>query len=199
MDRGKTRFVSVVAVAGTLIACGGASSSSSSDGSLSLLDGTWACTIDGQGPPVTLQTHSSCTQLGTAAEGDKGDWLTCHDYISGNAGTPGDCWAAVTSGTISVSADGNTLTISETGEDPPDAGTLEAFNATCMRTAPSQVRCSSDGGVIRATDDASEGDDAGSTQPAPECTQGADCGGCARCQSGVCIFCPIGDLGICTC
>lgn len=59
--------------------------------------------------------------------------------------------------------------------------------------------CPSVGGAIQATDDAGEGNDAGSSQPLPECYQGADCGGCARCESGRCYFCPIGDLGICTC
>jgi hypothetical protein len=147
-----------------------------------------------------LETYSHCTWLDTIADGTESDWLTCDDAISGNTGTPTSCFATVTMGTLSVSADGNTLTISEVGQDPPDAGATQTFNATCMRTAPSQVRCSSDGGVIQEThDEAGRGDDAGITQPLPECTQGADCGGCARCQSGVCIFCPIGTLGICTC
>jgi hypothetical protein len=204
MDRFKTRFVSGVALAGVLMACGGASSSASpasSDGTLSPFDGTWACTVNGQGQPVTLETYSHCTWLSSFAAGtEAADWLSCDDAISGKAATPTRCDAAVTMGTISVSADGNTLTISETGEDPPDAGATQTFNATCMRTAPSQVRCSSDGGVIRAAaEDASEGDDAGVTQPPPECTGNQDCGGCARCQSGRCYVCPIGDLGICTC
>lgn len=72
--------------------------------------------------------------------------------ISGNAGTPANCDAAITMGAISVSADGNTLTLGETGEDPPDSGALQTFNATCTRTEPSMIRCSSDGRVISAPD-----------------------------------------------
>jgi hypothetical protein len=188
MDKGKTRFVSGITLAGALMACGGASSGSSPDDSVSLLDGTWTCTIDGQDQPVTLVTSSSCTQLETSGGGSEADWLQCYDDISGNAVTHIDCDAAITAGTISVSADGNTLSISETGHDPPDAGAIQSFNATCVRTEPSLARCSADGGLIQPTHDASQGEDAGVTPPRPECVLAGDCGGdCARCQSGVCI------------
>jgi hypothetical protein len=194
----KIRFawplVSVAAAAG----CAGTSAGGSSEAPLSLLDGTWACTVEGQGEQVTLETFSYCTRLETQAEGKDADWLSCAYEISGNTGIPTICGAAVTMGTISVSADGDTLTISETGEDPPDAGTIQTFNATCARTAPPMARCGPDGGVMRSTGSGSGGEEAGSTTPPPQCT-GSTCGGCSRCENGVCVFCPVGDLGICTC
>jgi len=199
MKHGKWRFVSVVVPAGAVAACAGASSGGAANAPLSLLDGTWACTVDGQGPPVTLETFSYCTRLETYAAGKEADWLTCAYAISGNAGTPVSCGAAVTTGTISVSADGDTLSISETGEDPPDAGTIQTFDATCTRTAPSMVRCGPDGGVTEAIEGGSGGDEGGSAKPPPQCTGNSDCTGCSRCESGVCYVCPIGDLGVCTC
>ncbi|MGO9839545.1 MAG: hypothetical protein ACLP1X_35655 [Polyangiaceae bacterium] len=88
MKPGKTRFGSVVVLTGAAAACASASSGGSSDDPLSLFDGTWACTVDGQEQPVTLETFSYCTRLETNAQGKDADWLSCAYAISGNTGTP---------------------------------------------------------------------------------------------------------------
>jgi hypothetical protein len=199
MNHGKTKFAAVVVLSGVVAACTSAPSGGSSDDPLSFFDGTWACTVEGQDQPVTFETSSYCTRLETYAAGEDTDWLSCAYAISGNTATATICGAALTMGTISVSPDGNTLTISETGEDPPDAGTNQTFNATCARTAPPVARCGPDGGVIQSTGSSGGGgDDAGSTTPPPQCT-GSTCGGCSICQFGTCVFCPIGEQGVCTC
>ncbi len=120
--------------------------------------------------------------------------------MTGNDATPVQCAALITGGSVSVSDDGNTLTVSEMGKDPPSASRSQTFGATCTRLAASDVRCGSDGGLIQEMKGGSG--EGGTAPPPPACTGDSDCpGNCSRCDlpQGVCRSCPIGTLGVCTC
>jgi hypothetical protein len=115
------------------------------------LDGEWSCHFSGQSAPITITTVIECTYLQVDVPGTPVEqWFACFYAPDGNNaatvsvpsyGCPANL--QVNKGTLIVSSDGKTLTISEQGNDP-DAG-AEQLTGTCTRTKPAMppLPCSS--------------------------------------------------------
>jgi len=134
------------------------------------------------------------------------DWL-CGGYfaISGDsaAAYPYTCTnsqIAVSTGTLSLSADGKTLNVNLTGTDGgPDGGatTAASLSGTCtwMDSASSNGSSSSGSGSSSGGGSgSSSGSSGGDT-----CRDATDCGGCSMCFAGACISCGYNQQGFCNC
>jgi hypothetical protein len=196
------RWAVALAMLAVLIACGSSGGGGGSSAPSSL-GGSWSCNLtevwDGveQDPGEVVQTSVAGPSLWVSAvePHDLTRWFCEPLTVSGTTASPGapftcqtgsasDPTITISGGDVAVSADGNTLTVDETGKNA--AGNLVQITGTCARTGPPSS--SSSGG--------SSGSSSGGT---PTCHTNSDCAGCARCSAGACYACPVGAEGICTC
>jgi len=148
-------MVLVACTAAALAAC------SSSNGSTGQTpdphwNGEWSCKFSGQSAPISIGTFLGCNEMQfIALDTPVNEWLgACWFDVNGSVASTGPMFTKsncepsnieLSNGTFTLSADGNTLTISVHGDDPddqtgaplPDGGMqMLMLTGQCARTGP---------------------------------------------------------------